>query len=38
MKFQCLGVTELHDLGEDLLGKHNIHDKLSKLEIGDTLS
>ena len=38
MKFQCLGTTELHDLGEDLLGKHNILDQLSKLEIGDNIA
>lgn len=38
MKFQCLETTELHDLGEDLSGKHGILDQHDKLDIGNTLT
>lgn len=35
VKFQYVEITELQVLGEDLLGKHGILDKLGKLEVGD---
>lgn len=38
VKFQYMEITELHDYGEDLLGKHGILDKLGKLEVGDILA